>query len=445
MNIRDDVVLGQHSHVGMARTENQDFFGYWEPDEDREFDLKGRLVVVCDGMGGHAGGEIASRLSVQTIIENYKKSTTGNVEEALSSAIEAANAAIQREGHKEPKLAGMGSTCTALVHRRDMVYFGQVGDSRGYLIRNGKIKQMTKDHSLVQELVDQGLIDKSEMESHPDKNVILRSLGVKPTVDVDVSYVAALPNDIFLICSDGLSGPVSEQEMLSIVQASNGDLAAATERLVELANRYGGFDNITVQLLKVNRTDTATTDKTDAKTVTANFTPEQVQASIEKAKAEAAARSGKKPPPTKESAAAKPPLDKTKIEQPIAGIDSTPSAKAIPSAKKAPSGGGGGGGPVLLVAGLAVGLVLGGVGGFLAGKTGAKSAASVPDARLAEQSKLARELADSAEGKAKKEAPAYKRALAEMKLGAKAEADNDPAAARGHFIAAAALFELAGQ
>src|SRR5262245_41286514 len=157
----------------MARTENQDFFGYWEPDEDREFDLKGRLVVVCDGMGGHAGGEIASRFSVQTIIEVYKKDSSGNVEEALRAAIEAANAAIQREGHKEPKLAGMGSTCTALVHRRDMVYFGQVGDSRGYLIRNGKIKQMTKDHSLVQELVDQGLIDKSEMESHPDKNVIL--------------------------------------------------------------------------------------------------------------------------------------------------------------------------------------------------------------------------------------------------------------------------------
>jgi protein phosphatase len=532
VNIRDDIVLGQHSHVGMARTENQDFFGYFEPDDDREFDLKGRLVVVCDGMGGHAGGEIASRLAVQTIIEEYKKDTTGNVEEALRKAIEGANAAIQREGNKEAKLQGMGSTCTALVHRRDMVYFGQVGDSRGYLIRNGKIKQMTKDHSLVQELVDQGLIEKSEMEAHPDKNVILRSLGVKPTVDVDVSYVPTSPNDIFLICSDGLSGPVSEQEMLSIVTACNGDLKTATERLVELANRYGGFDNITVQCVKVNRTDTATTDKTKAGTVTANFTPEQVQASIETAKAEAAAR-GKKPPPTRgavetpaaESAKAdkadkgakaeKADPQRTVIERPIEGIDTPGSGrvKGVPAAPPAKSGGGG----VLLVVGLFLGIVLGGGGGFVAatklGKPkdgggpvaviasvvdkaaadleaakkemvrlqaetlckdafdGATKACEAAQAKTDAAEKLAglheamllcarasnqarakaaeelaakaKESAQDAEKKAKKDTPAYKRGNDEFEQGMKAVSDSDFAAARGHFVAAAALFEAA--
>ena len=94
MKIRDDIELGQHSHVGMARTENQDFFGYWEPDEDREFDLKGRLVVVCDGMGGHSGGEIASRLAVKAIIDNYQSGNEENIVEALRGAIERANAAV---------------------------------------------------------------------------------------------------------------------------------------------------------------------------------------------------------------------------------------------------------------------------------------------------------------------------------------------------------------
>src|SRR5262249_23925085 len=163
------------------------FFGFWEPDDDRAFDLKGRIVVVCDGMGGHAGGEIASRRAGKAIIETYQNDPGINIQEALRRAREAAQQAIYPEDMPEDKLKGMGSTCTTMVHRRDMVYFAQVGDSRGYLIRGGHIKQMTKDHSLVQQLVDEGLIDKSEMESHPDKNVILRSLGVKPHVDVDVS------------------------------------------------------------------------------------------------------------------------------------------------------------------------------------------------------------------------------------------------------------------
>jgi protein phosphatase len=479
----------------MARTENQDFFGYWESDDEREFDVKGRLVVVCDGMGGHAGGEIASRLSVQTIIDEYRKDTSGNVEDALRKAIESANAAIQKEGVREPKLQGMGSTCTALVHRRDMVYFGQVGDSRGYLIRNGKIKQMTKDHSLVQELVDQGLIDKSEMEAHPDKNVILRSLGVKPQVDVDVSYVPTVPNDIFLLCSDGLSGPVSDQEMLSIVQASNGDMKAATERLIELANRYGGFDNITVQLVKVVRTDTATTDKTDKGTLTGSFSPDQVQASIEKARAEAIAK-GKKVPDTKAA---------------------TPAAKdpaSSRSASSAPSKGGGGG-LGMLVVGLILGLALGAGGAFVGltklkkpggsanladavdsaqkaldaaqtdmgrsqaeklapdafkeanDRVGAVPAAGEPAERLAAlsiassacahaataaraaqrelQAKEAGDRAAEAEKKAKKDSPAYARASDEFKLGKQATSDNDLTEARAHFIAAAALFEAAGQ
>lgn len=257
--IRGDVELGQHSHVGMVRTENQDFFGYWEPEDDSTFETKGRLVVVCDGMGGHSGGEIASRLAVKTLIESYQAST-GPIAETLRAAIEAANAAVWGEGDVKPDLRGMGTTCTALVHLRDTVYFGQVGDSRAYLIRGGAIKQMTKDHSLVQQLVDEGLLHPSEMESHPDKNVILRSMGVKPQVDADVSHIPIAVGDVFLLCSDGLSGLVSDPEMLQLVQAGalNGaNMREICEMLVERANQYGGHDNVTVQLVKILSTSGA--------------------------------------------------------------------------------------------------------------------------------------------------------------------------------------------
>jgi serine/threonine protein phosphatase PrpC len=300
VKIRNDVLLGQHSHVGMTRTANEDFFGYWEPDEDRQFDLKGRLVVVCDGMGGHNGGEIASNLAVKTIIKEYEADDSGNVMEALRHAIERANRAVFDEAHRpdhKDRLKGMGTTVTAVAQRREMVYFAQVGDSRAYLIRGDAIKQMTKDHSLVQQLVDEGLLEASEMESHPDKNVILRSLGVKPEVEVDISYAPLAPGDVYLVCSDGLSGLVSPDEMLKIVRAglaTHGDPRKVCEQLVDLANKYGGHDNITVQILKVVSTDTSTTDSTPGQTVTQSFTPDQVAASIAQAKAAAGGAPGKK-------------------------------------------------------------------------------------------------------------------------------------------------------
>ena len=295
MKIRGDASLGQHSHVGMARTANEDFFGYWESDDDRTFDLKGRLAVVCDGMGGHAGGEIASRLAVKTIIAEYESDTSENVMEALRRCIEEANKAVYAEATKPDNelLKGMGTTVTALVHRREVVYFGQVGDSRAYLIRGNAIRQMTKDHSLVQQLVDEGLLEESEMENHPDKNVILRSLGVKPKVEVDISYAPLAPGDIYLLCSDGLSGLVTNDEMLSVVRAGvqqGDDLRAICERLIDMANQYGGHDNITVQLLRVDEIAGAATNNADPDTVTAAFTADEVEASIAKARAEAAAR-----------------------------------------------------------------------------------------------------------------------------------------------------------
>lgn len=393
MRIRDDILLGQHSHVGMARTANEDFFGYWESDDDRQFDLKGRLVVVCDGMGGHAGGEIASRLAVKTIIEAYEASTSEDPMEALRAAIEKANDTVYKESAKpnNAKLKGMGSTMTCLVQRRELVYFGQVGDSRCYLVRGGAIQQMTKDHSLVQQLVDEGLLDKSEMENHPDKNVILRSLGVKPQVDVDVSYVPGAVGDVYLLCSDGLSGLVSEKEMLGIVQAglkSGGDkpdLRKMCEQLVDLANRYGGHDNITVQLLMIRSTKPLT-DTAPKETVTSQFTPDEVAASIAAARAQAAAKGGGKPPATVETPVAAPP--------PAGAMPMTQPSMPVPQLEAAPAAAKGGGGGVKLFLGLLVGLLLGagvlfGVvkAGLLGGGGGRAAAEQAQKDATAEQAK----------------------------------------------------------
>ncbi|MGE0711384.1 MAG: Stp1/IreP family PP2C-type Ser/Thr phosphatase [Planctomycetota bacterium] len=427
MKIRDDVEIGQHSHVGMARTENQDFFGYWEPDEDRAFDLKGRLVVVCDGMGGHSGGEIASRMAVKAIIEFYEAGESDNIVEALRSAIERANRTVYNEGQRLRELEGMGTTVTAIVHRREMVYFGQVGDSRCYLIRAGQMKQMTKDHSLVQQLVDEGLLDASEMESHPDKNVILRSLGVKPEVEVDVSHIPIADNDLFLLCSDGLSGLVTDPEMLQIVregEAAGKQLRAICEDLVNQANAAGGHDNITVQLLRVHTTSSATTDTTPPQTVTAAFTPDEIQASIAKARAEAAARGAA---PAAGSAAA-PKAD--------ASIPVTQPSMPVPKLEEPPSsrGGGGGGGLIKVLLGLVLGAALGAGGTF-----GALYSAGRGKAEAArEQARTAVDGAKGLEGKR-----LYVEAKKELDKGESAYTKNDFEEAQARFLAAERLCELA--
>jgi protein phosphatase len=443
LRIREDIILGQHSHVGMARTANEDFFGYWESDDDRLFDLKGRLAVVCDGMGGHAGGEIASRLAVKTLIETYEKDPSDDVMDSLRRSIEKANSTVYNEGLKpqNTKLKGMGSTLTCVVQRRELIYFGQVGDSRCYLIRRGQIQQMTKDHSLVQQLVDEGLLDKSEMENHPDKNVILRSLGVKPSVDVDISYVAAEVGDVYLLCSDGLSGLVAEQEMLNIVNTAlkNGvkDLRKVCEQLVDLANKYGGHDNITVQLLQVVSTDSGKTDTAPKETVTQSFSQDEVAASIAKARADAAAR-GKSPPPPKADPAAP-----AAAAAPMA-IPATTPAMPIPTLAETPKAAGGGGGKLVL--GLLLGLLLGAGAMYGLAASGLVPVATAQAAGGGE-TKASAEAALAASEKASAACTndaLKRRGQAEHEEGTKALAKGDWAGARVHLHAARTLFEAGG-
>jgi protein phosphatase len=362
----------------MERSENQDYYGYYEPEDDRDFDLQGRLIIVCDGMGGHAGGEVASRLAVNTLIETYKGDRSGDTPAALRRAVEAANRAIWDHAAQKTELKGMGSTCVSMVIRGGQAVFGHVGDSRCYLIRNEQLLQVTKDHSLVQQMVDEGLLQESEMESHPEKNVILRSLGVKQDVEVEVNAMPYQIDDIFILSTDGLTGLVSKEECRRIALLNKDNPMEGARLLVDLANKYGGYDNVTVQIARVRAMSPGEAPKPAPKdSNTSLFTQEDVQRSIAEArkKAQDAAKAGpsaaemqgnvaKKPAPQKgvtqmASAPTKDELEKAKAELAAQGR-LAPQKSAAPAAKAA-AGGGGGSSKLLGVAVVVALLAMGGL------------------------------------------------------------------------------------
>jgi protein phosphatase len=245
MIVRDDVQFGELTHVGLSRSVNQDALGSWEPQNPRLFALKGRLLVVCDGMGGGPSGEVASRLAVETILDRYKA-------DDLPTAIQEANAAVFARVQEDPSLAGMGTTVVALVHRKDRVTWAHVGDSRAYRLRGGVLQRLTRDHSLSQQLQDEGKLAAADVANFAAQNVILRSVGIKAEVEVDTCEDEARVGDLYLLCSDGLCGYVSDEEIARILIFGlklGHPPAAMCKQLVDLANAYGGHDNVTVQLL----------------------------------------------------------------------------------------------------------------------------------------------------------------------------------------------------
>jgi PPM family protein phosphatase len=206
---------------------------------------RGSLLIVSDGMGGAAAGEIASEIAVKTIRQSLLE-IPAHIETAgrLRIATELANESIWNEAQHNPELAGMGATVTAALVQGATTYFAQVGDSRGYIIRGDRIKQITKDQSYAQALLDSGIFSAEQIANVP-QNVILQALGTQPEVQVGLTAVELLRNDYLIICSDGLSGKINPDEMRSIVRQSP-NLTSACRRLVDLANERGGEDNITV-------------------------------------------------------------------------------------------------------------------------------------------------------------------------------------------------------
>ncbi|WP_369068799.1 Stp1/IreP family PP2C-type Ser/Thr phosphatase [Kineococcus terrestris] len=221
------------SDVGLVRTTNQDS-GYAGP----------HLLVVADGMGGHAGGDVASSLAVgELAVLDGESHGSDDAADHLHEALEAANEQLRRRVESEPELAGMGTTVTAVLRAGNRLVLAHIGDSRGYMLRDGRLVQLTRDHSYVQTLVDEGRITPEEAEHHPQRSMIMRVLTGRADDEADVSVREARPGDRYLLCSDGLSGVVSHDTLTATLAA--GDTPEATcERLVDLALRGGGPDNV---------------------------------------------------------------------------------------------------------------------------------------------------------------------------------------------------------
>lgn len=224
--------------IGMVREVNQDYVYV----SDLPVGKLPNLFIVADGMGGHKAGEFASRFTVEVVKDELAKSTEEGPEAMIRQAITSANQRLLETAKQDSKLEGMGTTLVVATVIERTLYFANVGDSRLYLLNND-IKQVSKDHSLVQEMVRLGGIKQEDAKNHPDKNIITRAIGAKEQVEVDFYEYRLKKGDIVLMCTDGLSNMVEDTEILYIVKGSR-DIVEAVEGLINKANGNGGKDNI---------------------------------------------------------------------------------------------------------------------------------------------------------------------------------------------------------
>ncbi len=242
------------THVGMKRSHNEDNY-LLLPDE--------ALVCVADGMGGHSSGEIASKIAIEELSEFFK--LTSRDEEAtwpfrmdksrsyhenrLATGIKLANVRIFERANSENKYKGMGTTIATVHFATNLAYVAHVGDSRVYALRNGVLKQLTEDHSLLNDYLKAKKLTADEVEAFPHKNVIVRALGMKDTVQIDMVKLDPLEGDLFLLCSDGLSGMVPDSQIQKVL-LQTAELQTSCEQLIDLANSAGGNDNVTCVLAR---------------------------------------------------------------------------------------------------------------------------------------------------------------------------------------------------
>ena len=205
------------------------------------------IFLVADGMGGHAAGEIASQIAAAAAEEVLSHREPGvNMEELLQLAVEKANERVYETQKVKPEYGGMGSTLTILTFLENSYYVAQVGDSRAYLFRNSTLHQLTQDHSVVWSLFESGILSKDEISRHPQKNLITRSIGTHPEVEIDLFNNPAFEDDIYLLCSDGLTDVLTDEDIQRVIQNGNGNPQDISEMLIREANSGGGPDNITV-------------------------------------------------------------------------------------------------------------------------------------------------------------------------------------------------------
>ena len=239
--------------VGMKRTHNEDYFSLMEDEQ---------LFIVADGMGGHSSGEVASRMAAETVSEFYQRTKDEDatwpykmdrnlsyIENRLVCGIKLANYKIYEAASKDIRYKGMGTTIVTSLVSGDKIYLAHVGDSRAYRVRSGNLDQVTRDHSLLEDYKDaKPDMTEEEERNFPHKNVITRALGMRDTVQVDVKTEDVADGDIYLLCSDGLSGMITDDHIEKILTSSD-DLELMVSELVDQANRAGGVDNCTVLIV----------------------------------------------------------------------------------------------------------------------------------------------------------------------------------------------------
>ncbi len=255
MSLRDKISFAEITDVGKVREHNEDAIG---TDNDMG------LMVLADGMGGYNAGEVASGIAVQTITElaaegatreerNDLDPTTGMMRQTivLRDAVSRANKIIYQTAQSQTHCEGMGTTLVAAMFYDNKVSIAHVGDSRAYRLRGGVFEQLTLDHSLLQELVDRGFYSEEEAQRSTNRNYVTRALGVEPTVDVEVHEYDVLPDDVYLLCSDGLCDMVEDEDIHLTISTFNASLDVVGQQLVQLSNDHGGRDNISVMLAQV--------------------------------------------------------------------------------------------------------------------------------------------------------------------------------------------------
>ena len=252
MNLKSNILLCGKTDAGLLRDHNEDSIGSNE---------NIALAVLADGMGGHRGGEMASAMTVSTILESITEKTIKNstVRKLMYNAIIHANKSVYDSSKTNPQYRGMGTTVVAIVFYDNHFTVAHVGDSRLYRLRNNQLEQITRDHSFVQEQIDLGLHTAEQARNSPHKNLITRAIGIDDDVQVDIQEDTAMQDDIYLLCSDGVNDMLEDEVIKKILIDNSCDLENASSEIIRLANESGGKDNISVLLAKPVKTFPAKT------------------------------------------------------------------------------------------------------------------------------------------------------------------------------------------